>query len=91
MSYSVIQIGRVTQNGGYGLYDSKIQGVIIAGTYDELYTIKDQIEKREQKQSNDDYQRSLRKQWINIMVTAGKTPEEAEDFLKIKLPYLYEE
>lgn len=81
----------VTLNGGYGLYDSTIEKVILAGTQDELYEIKDQIEKREQNESNTEYRLSLRKRWIDILITAGKSQEEAEDFLKLKLPYLYEE
>lgn len=90
-TYSVLQIGIVTQNGGYGLYDSQLQACIFTGSQDEMYALKHKLEDLQQKEDNNEHRRQLLKEWTDIIVKSGQSEQQAEQFLKEKLPYLYEQ
>lgn len=74
-----------------GLYDSTKERFILKGTRKELYAWKDRIERREQHKDNADYRESLRQEWIDLLIKSGNTEEEANNFLKTQMPYLYED
>lgn len=88
MSLSVIQIGFGLKS--HGLYDSTQKKIVLAGLQDEIFQWKNIIEEAQQQKDNEEYMLTLRKERIALLVNAGNTQEEAEQFLKEKMSYLYD-
>lgn len=73
----------------HGLYDSVQAKFIMAGTQDELYEWKHKIETEEQQAANKDYMDNLLKERTDMLILGGNTPEQATEFLKTYMPFLF--
>lgn len=89
MAYSVLTL-RYGKNS-HGIYCSAKGKVILAGTEDEMWAWKHLIDEKERVRDNTEYMLKLREERIQILVDGGNTREEAEQFLKNHMNYLYED
>lgn len=89
MALSIIRVGEGYNK--YGLYDSGSQTFLIQGTMDEVFAFKHDVEQRQQAQDNARYAASLRVKWVSLLMQAGNTYEQADQFLKKQMPFLYED
>lgn len=71
------------------LYDSRLKGLILQGTEEEMYSWKHKMEDAEQKQSNREWLDEVRSERVALLVTGGYTNEQATEFLQKTMPYLF--
>lgn len=87
MALSVLKI-RIGENS-HGLYDSAQQKIIMTGLQEELFEWKHKIESSDQQAANKEYLDNLCKERIDMLVLGGNTPEQATEFLKTYMPFLF--
>ena len=74
---------------GKYLYDSTDKKVLMAGTQEEMEFWKDAFETANQKELNQEHFNTIRKEYTEMLVKAGNTEIQVENFLKNKMPHLY--
>lgn len=82
---SVLQIAPDEQ---YALYDG--ESAIMTGTEEECFFFKDGIETAQQQVAVHTHLEALRRKYIVMLMQGGHTEEEANEFLKKRMPKLYE-
>lgn len=85
MALSVLKIG---DGDCYCLFSGDT--ALIAGSEDEMYAWKETIERAEQQKDNREYMDNLKKERLAMLIEAGNSPEQAEQFLKKQMPYLFQ-
>lgn len=72
------------------LYSSDTETAIMVGTEDAMYAMKHEIEDAEQQADNREHLKKLKEKYLSMITSSGKTIEEANEFLKKQMPFLYE-
>lgn len=85
MSLSILQCGSLV----HGLWDSETEKFMLMGTLPEMEHFKDEIEKREQAQQNREHFDELKKKYISQLMAGGNSEEQATNFLKERMPFLW--
>lgn len=86
MSLSVLKIGY----GKFCLYDSKKEECILEGDQESMFKWKHIIEEYQQSKSNFEHMAKLKQERLNILISGGNSEDEANNFLKQQMPFLYE-
>lgn len=73
----------------YMLYDSESDSVLMVGTINETEHWKHVLETCEQQSENENYYARLREEYTDMLVKGGNSLEQAENFLKLKMPFLF--
>lgn len=87
MALSVIRIGY--GENSHGLYCSTAKSIILVGQEDEISHTKNIIEEAQQQADNKEYMDILREERMNLLISGGNSHEDAEQFLKKQMPYLW--
>lgn len=87
MALSILRIGYGEKS--HCLYESGTEQVLMVGLEDDLFEWKTFIEEAQQQQMNKEYFDQLRQERIKLLVSAGNTPEQAENFLRTHMKYLF--
>lgn len=87
MAYSVLQ--STPNKANCFLYDSTTESAILFGTSEEMFFWKSIIEMMEQDADNKEWAENLKSEKIKMLVDDGNTIEQAENFLRKTMPFLY--
>lgn len=84
---SVLSIG--PKFGDYALWQGDT--ILLKGSQEELFSIKNVMDESEQQKANSEWREAHKQKMLTMLTTpgSGNTPEEAEQFLKKTMPYLY--
>lgn len=74
---------------GYMLYDAVSKKAVMTGTQKEMEFWKHHFENSAQQKDNREHMNKLRKELELQLITGGHSQEEATQFLKDKMPYLF--
>lgn len=85
MALSILTVG-----DKHGLYDSKTKNFLMTGEEHEMAGWKHSIENAEQQSDNKEYLNNIKKERSLDLINAGYSQEEATQFLKKAMPFLYE-
>lgn len=85
MALSILMVG----SESYGLFDSETDRFLMIGTEKEMEYFKNMMEELQQARLNKEHFAELKEQYINQLVAGGNTNEQAEKFLKQRMPFLF--
>ena len=89
MAYSVIQIRYGAKS--HGIYCSEKKAIILDGSADDMWAMKELFDEKERVAANKEYMDALLKERLNVLISAGSNPQEAEQFLRTHMKYLFYE
>lgn len=84
MALSVLQLGNE-----YCLYDSTTKKAFLKGSQDEMFMVKHTMEQLEQIKENKEHLEKLKLEYIDMLVSGGHTEKQAIEFLKSRMPSLW--
>lgn len=85
MTLSVLWCGGLV----HMLWDSDSKSCLLTGSLPEMESWKHRIEEAQQIEANDEHFENLRTEYADMLVKGGNSPEQADIFLRNKMPYLY--
>lgn len=71
------------------MYDGSQERAILVGPEDFLFDTKNLIEQVEQDRDNQAHRIALKEKYLHLLTAGGYPPEDAETFLKSRMPNLF--